>query len=130
MPTRSMLGLVVLGVATSACSITARSPDQYRDDTQALLQTRREQIGSCYDVALKTYPTSAGRVTVRFTVEEDTGKITSLAIDDAASSAPPALRECVLRALGGLALAPPDARPGDATFVWEFSPSPAPTPAT
>jgi hypothetical protein len=127
--------LVAIAVAAgaTACSMRTRAPDEYRDDTQALVETKRPEIKSCYDSALKSFPTTGGSVTVRFVVQSETGKVVSASVDEARSTAPPALRECVLRAIDGLVLAPGDGNEGQATFVWQFRPAAAsasPVPAT
>ena len=67
---------------------------------------------------------------VRFDVAPDTGQITKVAVDEAKSSAPAPVRECVTTALQGLVLKPGDSNPGKATFAWEFKANPAaPAPA-
>jgi len=123
--------LAVLAGAT-ACSFAARGPEMYRDDTQKLLDTRNAQLKACYDDALKTDAKMAGTVTVQFVVEPETGKVTKAAIDKTKSTAPDALGQCVIRAVDGLVLQPPDANEGQATFTYEFKPNPvaaAPPPA-
>jgi hypothetical protein len=119
------LGAVVLGMV-AGCSFAARSPDMYRDDTQKLLDTRAGDIKACYDGILKTDSKAEGLVVVRFDVAEDTGQITKVALDDAKSTAPAPVRECVTKGLEGLVLKPGDARLGKATFSWEFKANPAP----
>jgi hypothetical protein len=127
---RCTLTLIALVLGATGCTFMARSPERYRDDTEALLQTRAAAIKSCYNEARKSFPTTEGRVTVRFTVERETGKIAGAAVDEGQTTAPPALHECVLEALDGLALSPPDDREGQATFVWEFHAPPESAPAT
>ena len=56
---------------------------------------------------------------VKFTVKKEKGKIVNAKIDPS-SDAPEGLGQCVVKAIDGLALEPPDARDGDATFRWEF----------
>jgi hypothetical protein len=109
--------------ACAGCSFTARAPEQYRDDTRALLETRQAQIKQCYDDALKQDAKLAGQVTVQFTVQSETGKIMNPKVDPAHTTAPDSLGQCVVSALDGLALAPPDARDGQATFVYQFTAS-------
>lgn len=123
------LSLFVLAVGMAGCSFAARSPDMYRDDTAALLETRTPQITACYDEALKTTPDLQGRVTVRFTVETETGSLSNVAADPAGTTAPEPLTQCVVNSLQGLAIAPPDQRTGQAAFVYDFAPTPAPAPA-
>ena len=112
--------LCVLLSGTMGCAATARGPEQYRDDTQTLLNTRQPAIKQCYDAVLRGQPESGGTVTIRFTLASETGKIVNANVDEANSTAPEAIRACVLQALDGLALAPPDDQDGHATFVWEF----------
>ena len=114
--------LIGLGVATalSACSFNARTPEDYRDVTNDLLATRADQLKACYDAALVTDATMAGTVVVSFKVEADSGKLLNPAVDAARTTAPETLQKCVITALDGLAIDPPDARDGEATFSWEF----------
>ena len=103
------------------CSFAARSPEMYRDDTKAVLDTKSNDIRACYDGVLKTTPGAAGRVTVKFEVETEGGKITNVAVDKAQTTAPDPVAECVTKSISGLAIAPPDKRTGEASFTWEFS---------
>ena len=122
------LGAAVLAMA-AGCSFAARSPDMYRDDTQKVLDTRAPDIKACYDGILKSDPKAAGTVVVRFDVAQDTGQIAKVVLDEAGSSAPQPVRECVTTALQGLVLKPGDARLGKATFAWEFKGQPVAAPA-
>jgi hypothetical protein len=122
------LSLLSLGLAVAGCSFAARSPEMYRDDTRAVLETKNEQIKTCYDEVLKTNKDAQGTVTVKFTVAKDTGAFSNVAADPAATTAPAELSQCVLNALQGLALTPGDKSDGVATFVYEFSASTPPTP--
>jgi len=123
--------LISLALGVAGCSFAARSPDIYRDDTRAVLETKNEQIKTCYDEVLKTNKEAQGKVTVKFTVAKDTGAFSNVAADPAGTTAPEELTKCVLDALQGLALTPGDKSEGLATFVYEFSASapPAPEPA-
>lgn len=107
--------------ATSACGGKARKPDVYRADTQQLLDLRSAQLKSCYDSALATDPKLAGTVKIQFVVAKKTGAITNAKIDPA-STAPAPLGECVLQAVQGLKLEPPDRNDGRATFEYAFQP--------
>jgi hypothetical protein len=111
----------------AACSGTARGLEAYRTDTSNLLETRSAQIKSCYDDALKTDDKLIGTVTVQFIVEKTTGVIANAAVAADKTTAPPALGQCVVKAVDGLVLAPPDRNEGRATFVYEFKPIPAPS---
>jgi hypothetical protein len=113
----------------SGCQFYARSPEDYRDATQALLDTKTPAIKACYDAQLNTAKDTAGKVTVHFKVEKETGKLVDIAADPARTQAPEALTKCVVDSLQGLALTPPDKRDGDATFEYVFSPSGAAAPA-
>jgi hypothetical protein len=109
----------LLGALASGCSFSARDASTYRKDTRALLATKDPDIKSCYDAELKKDPKVGGTVVVKFKVAKDTGKIGDVKVDKD-SSAPKSLSQCVVQAIDGLALQPPDARDGDATFRWEF----------
>lgn len=115
---------------TMGCTFYARSAEQYRDDTTQVLATKTQEIGNCYDAALKASPASAGKVTVQFTVEEKSGKIADAKADPARTTAPQPLVDCVVNAINGLVLAPPDQRKGLATFEYDFTPPPAAAAAT
>jgi hypothetical protein len=123
------LSLLSLGLGLAGCSFAARSPEMYRDDTRAVLETKNEQIKSCYDELLKTNKDAQGTVTVKFTVAKDTGQFANVAADPAGTTAPPELAQCVLNALQGLALTPGDKSDGVATFVYDFTATTAPEPA-
>jgi hypothetical protein len=107
-------------VALSGCSFHARSAEDYRDATHALLETRNPQIKQCYDDALAAQPDLQGTVGIKFTVESETGNIINAAVDPGSTNAPEALSQCVLASVQGLTLAPPDKRDGLATFVYQF----------
>jgi hypothetical protein len=115
--TSALFGLLAL---TSGCSFHARDADSYRKATRALLETRSGDIKSCYDAELQKDPKVGGKVVVKFTVQKETGVITGTKVVEDKSTAPAALSECVVKAIDGLALDPPDERDGDAQFEWEF----------
>ena len=116
--------LTLLAVALgAACAGTKRSPQAYRVDTQKALETRSGQIKSCYDELLRKDPAAAGTVTVRFVVEKQTGAFAKAAVDPSKSTAKEPLIACVLDAIHGLELDPPDANEGQATFSYELAPS-------
>jgi hypothetical protein len=115
------LVLSVLMMLPAACSFHARSPNEYRDATAALLETRSASVKACYEAALKTTPGLAGTVTVHFTVNKKTGAVTGASAGTGSGTATSPLGECVVNALTGLALDPPDVRNGDATFDYTFS---------
>ncbi|HEU4731659.1 MAG TPA: AgmX/PglI C-terminal domain-containing protein [Kofleriaceae bacterium] len=120
------LASAILVAGLAACSGTSRGLEAYREDTGKLLETRSAQLRSCYDDALKTNATLAGTVTVQFIVEKKTGMISNAKVEPDKTTAPPALGDCVIKAIDGLVLAPPDRNEGRATFTYEFKPNPAP----
>ncbi len=117
---KKFLPLIVLLSLSSACSFYARGPDEYREATREMLTQRNDQIKSCYDGVLKGNKSAAGTVVVHFTVKEETGMVTGAEVMPE-STAAPELGQCIVNAIDGLQLEPPDEREGDATFVWEFS---------
>jgi hypothetical protein len=119
---------VGLAASVCGCSFAARSPDMYRDDTAALLETRNADVTACYDEALKTAQDAQGRVTVRFLVEHDTGRVINVSADPAGTTAPEPLTQCVVNSLQGLVLSPADKRDGDATYVYDFTVAPPAAP--
>jgi hypothetical protein len=120
------LGLVV----AAGCAGTQRSPQAYRADTQKALESRNSQIKSCYDKVLARDAAAAGTITLRFVVEKDTGAFAKATVDPATTSAKEPLVVCVLEAVNGLKLQPPDDNEGRATFSYELQPSPPPAPPT
>lgn len=119
--------LALLTVLTGAvgCSFYARSPEDYRDEVQKLLDTKAGDIKACYDAGLKGKADLQGRVTVALTVEAETGRLKDVKVDPAGTTAPEELQTCVTSAISGLALAPPDKRDGQAIWIYEFSAKPA-----
>ena len=127
----TIVGMTLLALAVGAVGCGyKRTPEMYRDDTEKLLTTRNAEIKACYDGILKADQQAAGTVTVRFDVLQGTGKLTNLKVDDAASTAPPPVRECVTGALQGLVLQKPDSNLGKATFMYEFRAGAVAGPAT
>lgn len=120
MNTRLISGLLVAAAGlSSACQFHARGPEDYQQATRAVLETRSAQIKSCYNDVLKQDKSASGSVVVHFTVMAETGAIAGAEVTPE-STAPAPLGQCIVNAMDGLALDPPDARDGDATFVWEF----------
>lgn len=109
------------------CSFAARSPEMYRDETKAVLETKNNDIRACYDGVLKTSPGVQGKVTVKFDVETEQGKLTNITVDKANTTAPDPVTECVTKSISGLGLTPPDQRKGQGTWAWEFTAPPPPS---
>jgi hypothetical protein len=118
---KKILAIAATAAFVSGCSFAARSPEMYRDDTKAVLDTKSNDIRACYDGVLKATPGVAGKVTVKFEVETEQGKIVNVAVDKPNTTAPDAVAECVTKSINGLGITPPDKRVGQATFVWDFS---------
>jgi hypothetical protein len=107
----------------TGCSFYARDAEDYKKVTRELVETKNPSIKECYDVALQTNEKVTGGVVINFTVEKKTGKIMNPVIDPK-SDAPADLSQCVVSAIDGLILDPPDAREGQATFTWYFEANP------
>jgi hypothetical protein len=121
-----MTKLVILACILGAIACgTARSQAVYAADVSRLLETRNRDLQRCYEEVLKTQPAAAGIVTVKFLVLPSSGTIKDATIDRAQTTAPDVLDRCVLDAMVGLELAPPDRNEGRATFMYELKPSPA-----
>ena len=120
--TRLALGAALACTALAACSFEyhARSPEDYRAATRALLESKQSDFTNCYAGVINATPDAKGTVAVSFVLEEKTGKIiTPKSLPE--STAPEALQQCVVNGLNGLALQPPDQRKGVATMTFDFS---------
>lgn len=115
---RLELCLCAIVLGGSACAV--RDAAMYRDDTRKLLETKSPVIRDCYDAELQKDSKAAGKVIVSFTVQKDTGALVDPKVDDLQSTQNRELRRCVMDALKGLTLDPPDERDGEATFTWDF----------
>lgn len=118
---KTTLSLTALCIAAFATGCAYRSPEMWRDDSTKVLQTKNEEIRICYDGILKSQPGVGGKVTVKFEVETENGKIQNVQVDPANTTAPPAVGDCVKHAIEGLTIQPPDRRVGEGTFVYEFA---------
>jgi hypothetical protein len=112
---------IILSAVLPGCSCVARDVETYKKDTRTVLDSKTDGIKACYDAALAANPAQSGNVVVTFIVEKKTGTITNVAADPNTSTAPDSLQQCVVTALEGLVLDPPDRREGQATFTWTFS---------
>lgn len=113
-------GAALIALALAGCQFHARGPEDYRKVTREVLETRNGDIRGCYDKELEKDPKASGTVVVKLTVEKDTGVIKDVRLDEKATTAPKSLGQCVVGALDGLKIDPPDARDGQATFSWEL----------
>lgn len=124
MKTIRFIGAALLvSFSLAGCSFNARSPEDYAKETKRLLKSKEDQIKSCYDEVLKQDKKAKGVVAVTFTVAPKTGAIENAKLDEKKTTAPEAVGKCVLSAMEGLALDPPDAREGVASFEYEFKPN-------
>jgi len=112
--TASLASLFVSGCAY-------RDAKMWQDDTAKVLKTKEGDIRSCYDGVLKGSPGTGGKVTLKWEVDTDGGKITKVEVDKANTTAPEPVQQCVTNAITGLVISPPDRRVGQGTWVWEFN---------
>jgi hypothetical protein len=110
---------VAVALVLAGCA-HARTSDEYAADTQKSLADKAPEIEACYNRVLATTPTAAGRVTVSFVVEADSGHFDQGRVDAAQTTAPQEVSECVLAAIPAVAISPPDRKQGQASWVWEF----------
>lgn len=120
--------LVTLGLiaplASIACGGAIRIGDAYRDDTMKLVQAQANpKIQQCFQGVVRSTPTPKsleGTTTVSFVVAKETGIVGNAAIVPGATTTQDPVNQCVLGAINGLKLDPPDNVEGDATFAWQF----------
>ncbi|WP_437682156.1 AgmX/PglI C-terminal domain-containing protein [Sorangium sp. So ce131] len=112
--------MTVVAAAAAGCSFAVRDAEMYRNDTAKLFETKRADIKSCYDAELKRNPRAKGDVTVSFLVLEDTGRVVDVVVDKERTTASDEVASCVVDAIDGLVLTPPDERKGKGTFTWTF----------
>lgn len=115
------LGLTLASLCLVGCSFFARGPDAYRTAVRELLEQKRPDVQTCYKTSYEADAASQGRVVAKFLVEPKTGKVVKPEVVADGTTANEALKQCVLGALNGLTLTPPDQRTGDATFTWDFA---------
>lgn len=115
------IALVLLGASAAwGCQFHARSPEDYSKETKQLLASKSDELKSCYDQVLAEDAKAGGVVAVNFKVAPKTGEIVDPAIDAEKTTAPEPLGECVITAMKGLKLDPPDQREGLASFSYDF----------
>jgi len=115
--------LVVLVVPLVGCG-TARSTMAYRDAVATLVAAKAPAITACYNRVLATAPTAAGAVAANFVFEPGTGKLSSLKLDSAHTTASPEVGACVVSNLSDVSISPPDRKRGEASWTWTFSARP------
>lgn len=117
---KTSIALLLLSSLAWGCSYYARSAEDYQQETTKLLAAKSDELKACYDDLLARKKNAGGVVAVDFTVEAKTGKILDPKIDKEKTTAQKKLQQCVLTAMEGLALDPPDQRTGVASFSYEF----------
>jgi len=99
-------------------------PQRKRKASSKLLEAQANpRIHDCFDAMVKTTPgpkALEGTTTVHFIVAKDTGLISNVGVIPESTTAQPPVAQCVVTALNGLKLDPPDGVDGDATFAWQF----------
>ena len=116
----SVLGRLAIVSLVGSVGYAVRDGAMYRDDTRKLIEPTRNKLSDCYNLELQKDAQAGGKVVVSFTVQKDTGLIVDPKVDDLQSTPNRMLRKCVVQALEGLKLDPPDERDGAATFTWLF----------
>lgn len=112
--------LMLMPALVAGCSLHARGPEDYRKATRELLDQKSTSIEGCYRRELTDIAETQGTVVVSFNVEAKTGNLVKAKVVDEKTNATPQLQTCVLDALAGLKLDPPDQRTAEATFEWQF----------
>ncbi len=118
----ALLGLV-------GCGGDARSPADWEQDTQKMLETSNEAIKTCYNAELQKNRKLNGSVTVTFTVIRGNGHVKKPKVDQARTTGGDALKKCVIDNIQDLKLDPPDANHGQGTYTWIFNSSEGASPA-
>ncbi len=120
-----LVALSLIAPLAAACGGAIRTPDAYRNDTATMLTAQANpKIQGCFQGLVRTTPNPsslAGNTTVHFTVAKETGLLTNPSIVAAGTTTQDPVNQCVLGALNGAKLDPPDNVDGDATFAWQFT---------
>ena len=103
--------IVCAGLALAVTACIARGPDDYRQVTRSLVDTKQAEIEGCFGG-------TQGKVVVNFTVEKKTGKIANAVVDEGKSDASAEVGACVISKIEGLGIDRPDMRGGAASF-WD-----------
>ena len=95
------MGALLLTMTGSSlgCQFIARSPERYRGDTRALLDSGKAAVKTCYDKEHKSDNAAQGTVTHNYTVEKEPGILAKVEISAANTSAPKGLQACVVSSL-------------------------------
>ena len=120
--------ILVASLATGCGGYLARNAAPYEADTSVLLDTRAAEVEACYAAELERNPKLVlGTLTVTFTVNKHTGKLSPASQDRNRTTVSETLATCVVTALVGLELGEADRRDGEATFRYSFRGLPGPS---
>lgn len=118
---RKTIVLIAMIAMGAGCSFIARDTETYKQENRSLVETRTSDIRACYDAALASNPSLQGEVSISYTIEKKTGKLTNITVLTDKTTAPEDLQNCVVSALEGLTLGKPDQRDGIVqSFTWSF----------
>jgi hypothetical protein len=90
-----VVSLLLLGLAGSCASLRA----SFRGDLTNVLAGARGKLSECYAEALARNPKLAGQVTLKFTVQPNTGRFTGVAVAGSQIK-DPAFEKCVTTVVG------------------------------
>ena len=125
--TTTLVATLTTTLTTGCGGYLARNTATYEADTSALLDTRAAEVEACYAAELERNPKLVlGTLTVTFTVNKHTGKLSPASQDRNRTTVSELLATCVVTALAGLELGEADRRDGEATFRYSFRGLPSP----
>jgi hypothetical protein len=111
--------LLVTALGGSGCSSTL-SP-RVRDGIAAQVEAQRRGLERCYQFALKANRKTRGRVTLNFTVSDETGRFGDVRLAQSEVEDPKLVR-CLARRVARLSSYPRPERPVRVTYAVDFSP--------
>lgn len=119
------LKLALLGSLAAfsvGCGGSARTEAEWQDDTSKFMTNQSGAVKNCYENALQNNPDIKGRLVVKFTFQNDTGRIKKVKFDEGSSTiADKGMRRCIEKHLEKLSMEPGDKNDGKATVVFDFS---------
>ena len=114
------LPVALLAASAVGCGGYTRTPEQWTEDTRQVFEAQNDFIRTCYNSELKQNAKLEGTVTVNFLVENDTGRIKKVKLDDSRTTAGDPVRKCVMDNIKDLRVKPADWNNGKGSFTWEF----------
>jgi hypothetical protein len=124
---KTVLGVLGTALLATGC-LVARDVSTYDADVVATVQRRANAIAACRERFPLEWQGS-GTVRVEILVERKTGTFGQASVDPG-STAPEPIQHCVVRAVDGLRLEPPDRHIGVAVLEWTFRGAEAPVELT